>query len=360
MPLKTPQCVYEVNVGLFRVLQNKGKSFSSGGYGVMYNMDKLGTTTTNGTKSKQQIVKQTNNSLEDDTLFLFLEEALFLKERSLLHVLKNDEVTPYTTAELYRIMLQEHQIPLQVYLTYAHLRSQTFIVIRHTPDRIDYIHGLSRIHHKCSVTHNNNNDNCNNNNKNNENKKYHDKKSGELSSKIGDEANDSIKSNQNTIINQGGETIITNNNQHKPIPNDDAEKVINQMVETKNDNSNNNTRLDWKEKRKQKKKLEQTFKKEFRRNSIEAPVPTVFNHKDESMNIAFDVYKPNASFSKMNPGVPDFYVAILNFAELSPPFATMMKAVKDCNDVTLRLATITDTGTVMIFGVTDFGVPSID
>ena len=347
MPLKTPQCVYEVNVGLFRVLRNKGKSFSSGGYGVMYNSDKLGRTFRTDDDDDRMESKQILEQTSDDTLFLFVEETLFLKERSLLQVLKKDEVTPYTTSDLYRLMLQEHQIPLQVYLTYAHLRSQTFIVIRHTSDRIHYIHKLCHIHHKSNNTTTTTSSNNN-----------HYRKNGELISNVGNATNQSPQLKQN----QGGDSnIITHNHPHKLfIPNDDGEKGMDQrMVETTKNNNKSSCTLDWKEKRKQKKEMEQTVKKEFRKNSIEAPVPTVYNHKEDHINIAFDIYKPNASFSKMNPGVPDFYIAIFNFADPSPTFTTMMKTVNDCNDITLRLATVTDTGTVMVFGVTDFGVPSI-
>ena len=88
--MPTPDCVYEAKLGLFRVLQTKGKSFSSGGFGVV--------------------------GIED-VLYLFGEEALFLKEQELVNILQPDEVTPYTTSELYCLLLETLQIPLPVYLT---------------------------------------------------------------------------------------------------------------------------------------------------------------------------------------------------------------------------------------------------
>jgi len=104
------------------------------------------------------------------------------------------------------------------------------------------------------------------------------------------------------------------------------------------------------------------------------------NEKDKSFpehnahshhtNIAFDVYNPNANFRKTMPGMPDFCVVVSPFGEPSAaPFSMLKAIVKVCEGggegdggsigVPLKIATVSDLGTVAMFGITDFGVPPI-
>ena len=76
--------------------------------------------------------------------------------------------------------------------------------------------------------------------------------------------------------------------------------------------------------------------------------------------IAWDVYLPNSNFAKTHPGPPDFYVAATYFNERHVPFAQLEElALTESNDIPVKLATVSDSGTVVMFGVTTVGVPSI-
>jgi len=130
-----PICAYESKLGMFRILHSKGKSLSSGGYGVT--RPTIAMTAPKSTpKSKQTIIMEQKE-------YLFAEEATYLHERGLLQVLDETQSHTMTTQELYTLMnSDEIGIPLAVYLTYSHLRSQTFIVIRHTVRRLEIVLGL--------------------------------------------------------------------------------------------------------------------------------------------------------------------------------------------------------------------------
>ena len=86
--------------------------------------------------------------------------------------------------------------------------------------------------------------------------------------------------------------------------------------------------------------------------------PRLTKMSAETDGIAFDVYKPNAKFRKTNPGLPDYYVAICCFTD-SLSYMTLDDLVKKCDGIPLRMATVADGGTVVMFGLTDYGVPVI-
>jgi hypothetical protein len=147
-----------------------------------------------------------------------------------------------------------------------------------------------------------------------------------------------------------------------------------------------------------------SFKKDLRKDAFEAPIPTILRDQNFSLNpcdgdvdvdvdgdgdgddnddnddnhakestvdisdkelkawsncIAFDCYNPNGNFRKSNPGQPDFYVAITSFAEPSPTISTFNKIIKSCGDTSFRVASVSDGGTVVMFNMTDVGVPVI-
>jgi len=140
--LGPPICVYEPNHNMmFRVLHRKGKSFTSGGYGIdcFSPSDK--------DKQNQQRIspmshiidnrndEETVNKSSRQTTFLFIEEALFLFQRGLLQVLHPNGIDSMSSCDLFKL-LEEQGVPLPIYLAYAHLRSQSYILLRHinTPE----------------------------------------------------------------------------------------------------------------------------------------------------------------------------------------------------------------------------------
>jgi hypothetical protein len=77
--------------------------------------------------------------------------------------------------------------------------------------------------------------------------------------------------------------------------------------------------------------------------------------------ICWDAYQPNSEFAKTHPGLPDFYVAVTFYGEAHVSFSEIQSLVvrNDGHDIPIKLATVSDSGTVVMFGLTNFGVPSI-
>lgn len=90
-------------------------------------------------------------------------------------------------------------------------------------------------------------------------------------------------------------------------------------------------------------------------------------HEDPT-SIVFDVYKPNSLFKKMDPGIPESHVAVANFQYPSPTFdelQALLSQQQDCSKTetqtvpALKIATVSDSGVVIMFGMTNVGVPDI-
>lgn len=98
------------------------------------------------------------------------------------------------------------------------------------------------------------------------------------------------------------------------------------------------------------------LKRQVRHSIATAVAPQMDNDK---LTISWDVYNPNAKFAKTHPGTPNFYVAA-TFYSREASFLDVHELVKTkCHGVPLKLATVSDSGTVVMFGVTDFGIPCI-
>lgn len=80
---------------------------------------------------------------------------------------------------------------------------------------------------------------------------------------------------------------------------------------------------------------------------------------NDPSSIAFDVYQPDTAFRKTYPGPPHFVVAVASFKLQSPTFVELQELQESCNGVPLRIATVSDGGAVVMFGVTHVGVPDI-
>ena len=75
--------------------------------------------------------------------------------------------------------------------------------------------------------------------------------------------------------------------------------------------------------------------------------------------IAYDVYGPNSGFKRTDPGRPEFCVAIASYAEASPGFGSINALVSIARGVPVRISTVADGGTVVMFSLTDYGVPPL-
>lgn len=223
---------------MFRVMEAKGKALSSGGFGVT-----ISTKTSYGIDTDATV-----KSAE----YLFVEEMLFLQQQGLLECMDNATGNALDSAQLFR-MLPILNLSLPMYLVYAHLRSQDFRVLRHSPDRLSLLMEQEKL----------------------------------------------------------GDT-----------PSRQESTRLRQLVRT---------------------------------SIAEARAPSI-----DRADIAWDAYNPNSKFGKTHPGLPNFYVAVTYYNEPHLRFSEINHLIlNQCHGIPLKLATVSDSGTVVMFGVSNMGVPKI-
>ncbi|KAL7447375.1 hypothetical protein ACHAXM_010670 [Skeletonema potamos] len=241
------------------------------------------------------------------------EEALFLHMRGLLRIEYNHETM--STQDLFCNMLPECKILLAAYLAYAHLRAQGYILIRYSNERIKLL----------------------------------------LAQQLHPRAKDTS-------------SIVEGENNH------DYNPAVSESTEIQW-SSNNNRRQ---------------AKQRLSDDVATAPPPSVVTFDGESnrnssqdfqTRLAYFAYNPNSNFRRSNPGLPDFGVAIMPFHSSgvsAPSFATISALVALCegkhndggdetnnadtapsNEIPLRIATVSDDGAVIVYGVTRGDVPVI-
>ena len=329
-----PICVYKPAIKKFLVTVARGKAFYSGGFGVIGpSLDKLGPqdediydgqgedtadnddgeqnsdeilhnspADENPSKNKDnQLMKknQANKSPSNDqNIYLFLEEVIYLNERGLLQVFSEFGDQEMEQCELFQL-LEEHDVSLSSYLTYAHLRTQTFIVLRHYDRSIDM---------------------------------------REIQSDI------------------------------------DTNKIQQVDIDSSLQPASNGSNI---------KKRKRTIKRDIMRERAFQASPPILLHSDDDSSlwvpnssnpnkhsidhksgpnripIAFDVYKPNSNFKRSDPGLPNYHVAVMDFGSPSPPFKTLLDLINICGAVPLRVATVSDSGTVVMFSIANGEVPFI-
>lgn len=281
----------------FRVIRSRGSSLTTGGFGIFVQDESDGV---NGQEQQQQSEERpsaeaepglaSNNGDESmqpceqpppsspPTYCLFLEEALFLHEQGLLECYQETNTNPEedSTTTLHRLDtrqlfgLLDDGVSLAVYLVYAHLRQQSFRVVRHTPTRRAI---LREMHEKLTEENNSNGD-----------------------------------------------------------KNDTAQRDYPPL---------------------------QALKKRLRRAAAQAPPPTVNDASSTPLpTIAFDVYRPNARFSMTAPGLPDFGVAIYSYSAPLPFGQLQQLLARD--HIPLQVAAVADSGSVLLYGVTHYGVPLLN
>ncbi len=144
-------CALDSERDMFRVLRAKGKALSSGGFGVrITDTSAEDDGVIEGKGIKDEGCERLNHGLEESgeniigttsktsTEFLFIEEALFLHERGLLLALSGTDGDAMDSSQLYQL-LPEFGVSLAIYLSYSHLRSQEYRVLRHDPNRLQIL-----------------------------------------------------------------------------------------------------------------------------------------------------------------------------------------------------------------------------
>ncbi|CAB9506491.1 tRNA splicing endonuclease 54 homolog (Saccharomyces cerevisiae) [Seminavis robusta] len=246
--------------GMFRVTRAKSKAFQSGGFGVTVSTEVSTGQEDNGDNDDDDDDDNngdtTKSSNRESHEYLFLEEVLFLFEQGMLecHDIHNDD-TPQqqeppvvlTAPTLYGY-LEPFHVPTVAYLTYAHLRQQTFRVVRYTEQRLALLQ----------------------------------------------------------------------------------------------DNDGSTTR----------------HRRRLRKDVQTAPPPTLATTTTPT-KFAYCVYPPSSQFAKTHPGMPSFLVAVTHYNQSSLDYATVRTLLQQAQGIPIKIATVSDSGTVVMFGITDHGVPPL-
>jgi hypothetical protein len=306
MVMGVPVGVWDETLCMFRVEHSKGKSLSSGGFGVAISC-KIQHHDDNSppeTKSNTSPITNTASTLTTITRdHLFLEEAMFLHEQGLLECRQQQQpketnaatdaqtsstTNAFTKLSLFDLyaLLPKAQLSLAIYLTYAHLRAQTYRVMRHSPHRRSILQAQQDYLQQQSRTSDNNNNN------------KHSAKSAEfqnLKLKLRHDLQTTLAPQVHTAISFASST-----------------------------------------------------------QSLSSLSSSLL------LQPAFDVYAPQSTFSKSHPGLPDFHVIVFYYAELLPLlFPALHQLARDCEPIPVKVATVSDSGVVVMFGLCTMQVPSL-
>jgi hypothetical protein len=385
-------CILDPEKGLFRVTRSKGKTLAAGGFGITIS-EPVETTTTpdtsvdkgDGDDDNGELASHLNSRntiMEDVTTpaptptpatsstttsqtpntsnnYLFIEEVLFLHERGMIECYryidddnKNGDSSLRTSTangdagrqrrqqqrldsyQLYNMLevSGSDSISLPIYLVYAYLLQQDYRVLRHFDNRRDILDAMEK-----------------------------EKTPTQLH-------NDNDKDDDNDDQDEAGEDDDDDGDDH-----DEQKEDKEGEGENKESITNDNDMVEVRRKRKRDHKSGlKALRLQLRREAAQAPPPVLCNTNKNSndddgtggVSIAFDVYRPNSNFSKGAPGLPDFYVAATHYntsgsngASLS--FQQIQRLLAMSAGQSLKIATVSDAGAVIMFGITDLGVPAI-
>ena len=320
--------LYRPSLQLFQVMKCKGKLYANGGYGILLSeeqqqqqqqqqdVDKLKTTTkTDTVVDKDSLTPTTTTTKRMVTReHLLLEEALFLHEQGMLQIYKEQHSNPHSPQQqspppqslllleshhLYN-MLHPQRVSLMVYLVYAHLRTQTYRVVRHTQTRRRILTEMDTIQRQVQQD-------------------------------------------------------VTQEEEEEEEEGEEEDHNNNAMKKDKKQSLRQNVRY-------------QQLRRELRQDSAKAPYPsTCFssfqnsNRHGRCLLPAFDVYNPSANFARSHPGLPDFHVAITSYTHAMLTLHDVNDLVHYGKGIPLKIATVSDSGIVIMFGLSDSGiVPSME
>jgi hypothetical protein len=207
---------------------------------------------------------------------------------------------PLDSYQLYHL-LEPCGLSLAAHLVYAHLRAQDFRVIRNTPRRGQILQEL----HACA---------CERQQKREETVR------------------------EKPLEEQG---LPATKEEERPQDEETPSHEGVTLIDSRKEQGNNLSAL----------------KRKLRQDAAQACPPTVFSNDNGPASIAFDVYNPNSKFSRSDPGLPDLYVASTFYCDSCLKFQHLHGLLQLANGIPLRVATVSDAGTVVMFGVTDYGVP---
>ena len=235
------------------------------------------------------------------------EEALFLHMRGLLKIETNRSEEVMTTKDLFAV-LEDCRVPIPVYLAYAHLRAQGYILARYTKARVDLL---------CDVM------------------KYGSEEAARTARKARE---------------RQGEVDI------EKLPQNDGfimEETVASITSEKHAAVLQPSHMDPKD----------NPCKRLTADIAWSPPPRVSNLGGlDAPSLSYYAYSPNALFRRTNPGMPDFAVAITQFHSDTGPSFESLKSLVDTSTLDglpLRVAAVADSGVVLVLGAKTGCVPSI-
>jgi len=374
-------CILEKKIAIkrcrmFRVIRSKGKSLASGGFGVtivtslngeddnieeeastQFQRENLETKVStcmgdndNDNKGDTNTYHKIKRNADDDgnqirgetttvsAEYLFVEEALFLHERGLLRVLMStsmtgkeicdvdskviadDVVTPLDTSQLYQL-LPTMGMSLAVYRVYSHLRSQDFRVLRHESNRYDIL----RRQHLYQEERRNRQEE--------QKDQQQESQAQEKQQQLEEDENSNDRQVSGSLPHKFNrkQSIYLRRQLRESIQNAAPPSIrfpssVNSANEDDGDNYNGNSS----------------------------------QKGDYKIRLCWDAYNPNSKFGKTHPGFPDFYVSICFYNVPTVRFSDLQALIKEkCNGIPLKVATVSDSGTVVMFGITEIGIPRI-
>jgi hypothetical protein len=339
---KSFQCGYSCSVKSSEAVRTAKRSHDQISSDLQNSDEGVGTSA----QVDQSTIKPTDNASPEERLHP--EEALFLQMRGILRVesrtaankpICNEQRIHATmsTPALFNKMLPECNISLTAYLVYAHLREQGYILMRYTKDRIKLLRMMVAL--------------------------------------------DQRRKGDNFVVSNGAVVSADNATVEKTVSGNGKTKSTNTRKE---DNTCTFSKEDLETNNRPRSK-KQTLKSELSDDVAHAPPPCVLcNDKSTSestqstpLTLAYLAYNPNAHFKRTNPGIPNFGVAVMSYShgERGPTFDVLSSLVSlcqgntdDCSDeckteesgFPLRIMTVSDSGAVVAFGVTDGDVPVIN
>ena len=416
-------CRWIPSMDMFRVLRSKGKALNSGGFGVSIPTkieqppplpttatasepnsatNDVQTSSTEAAPASSQTASDTTTTPTQTLEYLFIEEVIFLHERGLLLCLSPDPVgdSPHDhddndndegkrlpspsgtqaptskqglqatntldSSQLYQL-LPRFGMSLPVYLVYAHLRAQDYRVLRHSKDRYDLLVLQQRQQEERSQQQ----EQQKTSNKKRQREEQHENmlpapsgaEEGYLSRNGKRDRQEDVDNDENHETATSMSTSAAN-----AIEKEDPQSAVdnsNSLSEPIADDQSTHIR----------KKLS-SLRHKVRLSIQNAPIPTVLDDqigiktsnvslKADPVNVfpAFDVYEPSSQFAKTHPGFPSFYVAI-TYYNYSPrvtfnTIQTLVHRHEVQNRIPMKLATVSDSGTVIMFGLSSRGAPDV-
>lgn len=243
---------------------------------------------------------------------LHLEEALFLHMRGLLKIERNHSEQVMTTKDLFAV-LKDCRVPIPVYLAYAHLRAQGYILTRYTKARVELL---------CDVM------------------KYGSEDSERTADKVrerqGEVDIEKLPRKDDFVIEETVASITGQNHV----------AVLQPAQEDPNDTGAMDNPC-----------------KRLTADIARAPPPRVSNLGAlDASSLSYYAYSPNALFRRTNPGMPDFAVAIAQFhSDVGPTFDSLKRLVdtSTLDGLPLRVVAVADSGVVVVLGAKIASVPSL-